>query len=153
MHEPVHLKCIFGCRDAKDGISHYLECVNLWSIINEVFQGLVHPLPIGKVNYLEPSTNSVIVISAAFEVYHALKIGLRETVDIALACRNFDDIYKVSHKFIREKFQESYGRLNVPSTAFPVSPCSVPFSECSVVSDMTEAQRSWPSFPLQARCG
>ena len=120
--------------------------MTLWSIINEVFQGLVHPLPIGKVNYLEPSTNSVIVISAAFEVYHALKIGLRETVETALACKKFDEIYRVSHKLIREKYQESYGRLDIPSTA-------VPFSECSAVSDMTEAQRSWPSFPLQARCG
>ena len=116
--------------------------MTLWSIINEVFQGLVHPLPICKVNYLEPSTNSVIVISAAFELYHALKIGLRETVETALACKKFDEIYRVSHKLIREKFQESYGRLNTPSSAFPISFGSVPFHECNSVADMTEAQRS-----------
>ena len=77
--------------------------MTLWSIINEVFRGLVHPLPIGKVNYLEPSTNSVIVISVAFELYHALKIGLRETVETALACKKFEEIYRVSHKLIRDK--------------------------------------------------
>jgi hypothetical protein len=114
MHEPVHLKCIFGCKDAKDCISHYLECLILWSIINEAFQGFVHPLPTGKLNYLEPSSNSVIVISAAFEVYHALKIGLRETVEAALACRRFDEVHRVSHKLIHEKSEASYGRLILP---------------------------------------
>ena len=65
---------------APDNIKHYLECLILWSLIDEAFHGLIHPLPIGKVNYLEPNTDNVILISAAFEVYHALKIGLRETV-------------------------------------------------------------------------
>jgi hypothetical protein len=129
MHEPVHLTCIFGCRDAKDCISHYLECLILWSIINEVFQGFVHPLPFGNVNYLEPNTNTVIVISAAFEVYHALKIGLRETIETAMACRRFDEIYRVSHKLVREKFQESYGRLTLPHHMQSVQASSIDKSE------------------------
>ena len=112
MHEPIRLPCIFGCRGEHDQISHYLECQILWSIINEVFEGYVHPLAIGRVNYLEPNASRVIVISAAFEIYHALKIGLRETVDHAIACKRFKEIYRVSHKLITAKFSESYGRLN-----------------------------------------
>ena len=38
MHEPVHLKCIFGCRDAKDCISHYLKCVTSGRLSMESFK-------------------------------------------------------------------------------------------------------------------
>ena len=112
MHEPRKLTCIFGCKDEPDNIAHYLDCLILWSIINEVFEGHVHPLAIGKVNFLEPNANRVIVISAAFEIYHALKIGLREVVEHALTCRRFGEVYRISHKLILEKHRSSQCRLN-----------------------------------------
>ena len=72
----------------------------------------MHPLATGKVNYLEPDPSRVILISTAFEVYHALKIGLRETVDLACSCKRFGEVYRVSHKLIREKFMSCSGHLN-----------------------------------------
>ena len=68
-------------------VPKHLDCLILWSAINEVFESPMHPLAIGKVNYLEPDPSRVILISTAFEVYHALKIGLRETVDLACSCK------------------------------------------------------------------
>ena len=111
MHEPVLLPCIFGCSDASDTISHYLEYMILWSIIDEVFHGYVHPLSVGRVNYLDPNPNRVIVISAAFEVYHALKIGLRDIIDSAICSKMLGQIYRVSHKLIVEKFAIARSRL------------------------------------------
>ena len=111
MHEPVKLQCIFGCRDAKDKLDHYLVCNCLWSSIDEVFEKMIDHLPAGRVNFLHPSPTKVIVISCAFEVYHALKIGLRETVETALATRRFNEVYRVSHKLILDNFQMSQGHL------------------------------------------
>ena len=142
MQEPVKLGCIFGCRDEPDRLGHYLQCHIFWSMFNEVFVGMIDPQSFGKVNYLNPSPRKVIIISCAFEVYHALKIGLRYKVDNAFASRRFSEIYRISHKLILEKYGGVKGKL-----------ASVPISECSTDSDMTTAQRSWPSFPFQARCG
>ena len=58
-----------------------------------------------------PSIAKVILLCCAFEVYHALKIGLRETVEIALATRRFTEIYRVCHKLILDNFQASQGHL------------------------------------------
>ena len=66
---------------------------------------------LGRINYLEPSTDKVIVISAAYEVYHALKIGLREVVEHAVSCKRFGETYRMSLKLIKDKFIESAGRL------------------------------------------
>ena len=111
MHEPVKLQCIFGCRNGMDRLDHYLQCHALWSRIGEVFQGFVDPSPPGRVNFSNPSIAKVIILCCAFEVYHALKIGLRETVEIALATRRFTEIYRVSHKLILDNFQTSQGHL------------------------------------------
>ena len=111
-------------------------------MFNEVFIGMIDPQNFGKVNYLNPSQLKVLITACAFEVYHALKIGLRYKVDDALASRRFSEIYRISHKLILEKYGGVKGKL-----------ASVPISECSTDSDMTTAQRSWPSFPFQARCG
>ena len=142
--------------------TYYLDCHILWSIIDEVFEGHVHPLAIGKVNFLEPNANRVIVISAAFEVYHALKIGLREIVEHALTYRRFGEVYRISHKLIVEKHQSSQGRLKCIQKGHPRTPANrskemsgswdnVPNS--SDLARDTQAQGSWPSFHIQARLG
>ena len=87
MHEPELLACIFGCKHHKDDLSHYLECGILWSHLNEAFARHVAPSKAGKVNYLHPSRCKVILISSAFEVYHALKISLRDLVNESQSTR------------------------------------------------------------------
>ena len=80
LHEPVILNCIFGCRNEIDRISHYLECHVLWAILAEVFPGDIANSPHSRVNYVNPSLRKLCLISSAFEIYHAMKIGLRSTV-------------------------------------------------------------------------
>ena len=65
-------------------------------MIDEVFAGLIRPLPVGKINYLEPCAGNVIFIATAFEVYHTLEIGLREAeiVAKALSNRRFAEVYR-----------------------------------------------------------
>lgn len=111
MHEPVKLQCIFGCRHAKDKLEHYLDCHFRWSSIDEVFGKMIDRLPAGRVNFLHPSPDKVIIISCTFEVYHALKIGLRETVVTALTSGDFSEVHRVSHKLIVDKFLTSQGLL------------------------------------------
>ena len=107
----MKLQCIFGCRNAKDKLDHYLDCHFLWSSIAEVFERMIDRLPAGRANFLHPSPDKVIIISCAFEVYHALKIGLRETVVTALTCGDFSEVHRVSHKLIADKVLMSQGLL------------------------------------------
>ena len=103
MHEPELLNCIFGCRGHRDDLSHYLECHILWSHLNEAFAGHVAPCKAGKVNYLHPTFQKVIIISAAFETYHALKISLRHVVAQAFSISRFSEINRIAVRLITEK--------------------------------------------------
>ena len=107
MHEAIILRCIFGCKDKKDDLTHYLECTVLWSLIDEVFVGCVAPSKSGRINYIQPSVQNVCLISVAFEVYHALKIGLRDTVACAVSTLRFAEIAKVASKLISEKYERN----------------------------------------------
>jgi hypothetical protein len=108
MHEPKLLRCIFGCRDEHDDLGHYLQCNILWSIIGESFTGLIAPLPVGRVNLVNPSLVNVTIISLAFEIYHALKIGLRETINHSQATRRYGEVCRISRKLMHEKLGSLY---------------------------------------------
>ena len=103
MSEPKLLNCIFGCTDCKDRLSHYLICNILWSILDEAFSGEIAPTSYSRVNYLTPSLKKIIIISAAFEIYHALKIGLRHEVDIAQSSRKFGEMYRIASRLASDK--------------------------------------------------
>ena len=103
MSEPILLNCIFGCTDCKDRLSHYLICNILWSILDEAFSGEIAPTSYSRVNYLTPSLKKIIIISAAFEIYHALKIGLRHEVDIAQSSRKFGEMYRIASRLASDK--------------------------------------------------
>jgi hypothetical protein len=101
MHEPIKLKCLFGC-DAPDRIDHYLSCRTLWSILHEAFGGDFPPCMFARINYaIAPSNKMLIVISAAFEIYHALKIGLRSIVEQCLVSGRFAPVVGVARKLAR----------------------------------------------------
>ena len=102
MHESSQLQCIFGCRDCKDMLGHYVECNILWSILHESFGGVFPPSKVSRLNYQHPSQQNIIVISAAFEIYHALKIGLRHIVDDSQATQRFAEIIRIASKLAVE---------------------------------------------------
>ena len=56
------------------------------------FHDLVDPLVIGRINYHKPSIEKVFVISCAYEIYHALKISLRDTVLEAIELQCFREV-------------------------------------------------------------
>ena len=103
MHEPRKLPCIFGCRGCTDELKHYLSCHVLWSLIDEFFTGCVDPSAAGRINYVRPSPKKTMIISATFEVYHTLKIGLREVVNEAVSQSRFCKVIDIARKLIIEK--------------------------------------------------
>ena len=86
-------------------LDHYMLCGScpiLWSILHEAFEGTIAPTVVGRLNYIKPSKKQVILISAAFEIYHALKIGLRSIVDESQASQRFAEIIRIASKLAKE---------------------------------------------------
>jgi len=50
---------------------------------------LSHPLHFSRLSFAFPSERNLYILAAAFDIYHALKIGLRSTVDVANASSIF----------------------------------------------------------------
>ena len=76
--------------------------VELWSILHEAFGGDFPPCMFARINYaIAPSNKMLIVISAAFEIYHALKIGLRSIVEQCLVSGRFAPVVGVARKLAR----------------------------------------------------
>ena len=59
------------------------------------------PTIASRLNYVHPSLMKLLLISVAFEIYHALKIGLRNEVDYAQEHKRFAEIYRVACKVAR----------------------------------------------------
>jgi hypothetical protein len=72
---------------------------------------------VGRVNLANPSLVNVTIISLAFEIYHALKIGLREITCKAQATRRYGEIARISRKLMKEKIHSLHD--NVLFTNFP----------------------------------
>jgi len=83
MHETHKLCCIFGCRTCPDRIDHYIICPILWSLLDDAFGGSLTPCIFSRLNLAFPSERNLHILAAAFDIYHALEIGLRSTVDVA----------------------------------------------------------------------
>ena len=119
MHESPVLDCIFGCKESKDRLDHYMECPILWSVLHEAFEGDFTPCNIARLNFAHPSPSKLVLISASFEIYHALKIGLRNSVEEALASHRLAEICRIAAKLAgecrathRDLFPESRGGPN-----------------------------------------
>ena len=102
MHEPVRLDCVFGCRHDKDKLDHYLRCPILWSLITKVFGCLLPSQVCARLNYYQPSALKLCVVSAALDVYHAIKIGRRADLDDAFLNRRFGNICSAAKKVLHD---------------------------------------------------
>ena len=96
MHENQILDCIFGCPDKVDTLAHYLACPILLAKIDETFPGWVDRNIVLRLNYAKPSPQKAVIISAMFQTYHMLKIGMRHTVDAALQNRRFSEVMRIT---------------------------------------------------------
>ena len=106
MHEAVSLPCIFGYKDCTDRLDHYVDCIILWSILHEAFGGRFSPCLVSRLNYSAPCPQKLIHIACAFEIYHALKIGLRSAVDEAVSTSRFSEIIRNASKIAKESTQQ-----------------------------------------------
>ena len=106
MHEAARLPCIFGCKDSIGRLDHYIDCTVLWSIIHEAFEGNFTPCIVARLCYSAPSHIKFIHIACAFEVYHALKIGLRSVIDDAVCSSRLSEVIRVASKLVCETRQK-----------------------------------------------
>ena len=132
MHEPIKFSCIFGCTQEKDHLGHYLQCHILWSIIHEVFQTDLPPHTYQRLNYSQPSLFKLYLISAIFDIYHALKIGLRLEVEKAQATSLYGEMYRISHKAavdFRLSHPDVFHNNNSDNlSVWAPQPCSIPIN-------------------------
>ena len=73
MHEPVSMRCLFGCKDEDDSLHHYLHCAPLWLLAGEALRCSV-PFQIAKRLCVDdPSPQQVQLLSLCFQGYHYAK--------------------------------------------------------------------------------
>ena len=85
MHEPVRRDCLFGCREGKDELMHYLVCSPLWQIAAGAL-GIEAPIPIGeRLCVVNPSVERVHLLALACHTYHHTKSRAKELDDFSPA--------------------------------------------------------------------
>ena len=93
-HEEVTLPCIFGC-GGRDNVAHYLQCDSLWTLLLSVVGAqTVHLKDTAAVRACLENTSQRSVLNCwfAFQLYHALKLDHRGTVDRAVADGDFTEV-------------------------------------------------------------
>jgi hypothetical protein len=110
VHETSKLNFIFGCRDLPDRIDRYIICPILWSTLHEFFGGDFPPNVFARINFLNPCERNLYILAAAFEIYHAIKIGLRGTVDEAVTSQRFADTLHHARVLARDHAHRLHAR-------------------------------------------
>ena len=71
MHEPIIRKCLLGCNDCQDNISHYMQCSPLWQIACEAL-GVTDPFNFNSRLCLEsPTVGNAQLLALVFTLYHS----------------------------------------------------------------------------------
>ena len=117
MHETNKLNCIFGCRTSPDRLDHYITCNLLWSLLHEAFGGDFTPCLFARLNFSMPCERNLYILAAAFDIYHGLKIGLREVVDEANVSLRFATISHNAKLIARDHVRSLYGCLGSAPTS------------------------------------
>ena len=117
MHETNKLNCIFGCRTSPDRLDHYITCNLLWSLLHEAFGGAFTPCLFARLNFSMPCERNLYILAAAFDIYHGLKIGLREVVDEANVSLRFATISHNAKLIARDHVRSLYGCLGSAPTS------------------------------------
>ena len=71
-HEPVLLPCLLGCQEGKDDLSHYVDCIQIQIILDDLL--LSSPSsPLERIGLQSISRESILTTAAVFCAYHAFK--------------------------------------------------------------------------------
>ena len=98
----IKLTCIFGCRRHPDRIDHYIRCHLLWSLLDWGFGGNLPACLFSRLNYSLPTVRNLYIVAAAFEIYHALKVGHRPLVDEAVSTQRCAAVMRQANLFARD---------------------------------------------------
>ena len=96
--ETHRLPCIFGCLNARDELSHYIQCEVLWTMIAACTGSRLEDLTITdaqKLCWCTPSLWSCKRLTVAFSVYHALRIGHGDRIHQLVHVQNFGQIHEL----------------------------------------------------------
>ena len=115
MHESNKLNSISGCRTSPDRLDHYITCSLLCSLLHEVFGGDFTPGFFARLNFSRPCERNLYILAAAFDIYHSLKIGLREVVDEASVSLRFATISRNARIIARDHARSLSG--SAPSSS------------------------------------
>ena len=88
-HHDTVLQCIFGCRNRRDELEHYLQCPRLWRAVRAHTAGRVPSDPLERLALVNPDTANLSKLGVAFTVYHAVRNSEAHTVENALTNQNF----------------------------------------------------------------
>ena len=103
-----------------------MDCPILWSVLHDAFGGnLRPPCRVSRLNYAYPSPKRLVVIGALFEIYHALKIGLRSIVEEALASQRFAENCRIPAEVVGECRATHDGMLPQPHHMLVIMPLSL----------------------------
>ena len=71
-HEPVLLPCLLGCQIGKDCLSHYVDCIQIQLILDDL---LLSPpkTPLERIGLQNVTRENILVASAIFAGYHSVK--------------------------------------------------------------------------------
>ena len=115
VHETNKLNCIFGCRSSPDRLDHYITCTSLWSLVHEAFGGDFTPCFFARFSFSRPCDRSLYILAAACDIYHGLKLGLREVVDEASVSLRFATISRNAKIIARDHARSLFG--SAPSSS------------------------------------
>ena len=74
MHGACRWQCIFGCKDAEDVFSHYIECPILWQFARETLRLQEDSVSLGsRLCIVSPSLCKFRLSLFVYTLYHALK--------------------------------------------------------------------------------
>jgi hypothetical protein len=95
MGERTRLPCIFGCKDCKDRLTHYLRCNPLWLVacsalrLDDSYASIDFPRRLG---FPVPSSTSLILLCVMFKTYHALRRDFASMITLSVADEDFSDL-------------------------------------------------------------
>ena len=109
MHEGSDLRCLFGCKNKKDDLRHYLICPVLRC---EVYATLdASPIWLGysaleRSGILNPSPSKAKALALAFRVYHSLKNVHLRKIRAARAADDLESIRLLVREVARTQWRD-----------------------------------------------
>jgi len=77
MHEECKYPCLFGCKDGKDNLQHYILCPHLFAL-NSFLMPCTSNLPLVRLGLVHPTQTTQLALCCTFAGYHAVKNSIFE---------------------------------------------------------------------------